>query len=237
MDKTKINKIVIVAAALVVSIMIFYYFEGWLYFSDKYLWYVSLGQKYFEKIGDKDRALKYADMAFDINQERPEAHRLMAAAFLKKGLFNKSQEEISSLRVRGHDAYYYFGMGLISLEQKKFDPSIPYLNKSMENCSSNAVGHLMLSLAYFGLGDLASALNYLNRSKAIIEGDSKKSLQYKKIQAGIHLLHREMYQKENMERKAKEEFEISKSYYSWKISPAIFLMNDLICNKDSDKNP
>jgi len=233
MDKTDINKIVIAAAVLVISIMIFYYFDIWLYFSDKYLWYVSLGQKYFERMEDGERALKYAETALTIDKERPEAHRLLAAAYLKGGLFNESQEELSLLRGMGHDAYFYFGMGLTSIEQKKFGQSIPYLKKSMENCSSDALGPLILSLAYFGLDNSTSALSYLNQSKASIKEYSKKNPQYDKIQGGINLLQREIYVKQGMEREARQEFEISKSYYPWKISPAIFLIGDIKCEQGS----
>ena len=225
MEKNNITKTLIFAILILVSISLAHYFKVLLYFSDRYLWHVSLGQKYFEGIGDKDIALKHANLAFGIDKERPDAHKLMAVIYSRKGLFDKAQDELGYLKRRGNYRDYYIGMGIISQEQEKFNESIKYHKKSVDICPSDALAHLLAGGSHTMLGDYTSALKYLNQSRTLIE-KVPESQKDKKIKAAIHLGYWTIYEKQGKNRNAEKEFEIAKSYCHGRIPSQMLFLDD-----------
>ena len=76
-----LNKLIIIMIILVLISSLFWYFKPNLYFTNKYDWYMHMGNKHYENhahITDRkgNMALKYTEKAIKLDPKRPEAYVL-----------------------------------------------------------------------------------------------------------------------------------------------------------------
>ena len=195
-----------------------WYFKLSLYFTDRYLWYVYIGEKHYEVSNaitnvEDSESLKYADKAIQLNPDRLEAYRLKVRTFIELKLFSKAEEELYLSKEMNDSGFYYSYMGRIMQEKGMLDDPIDYFSKGIKEYPFFAGNYINLGLDYLRIGDTENAFKYLNRSQSLVEQLSSKEFLKKRrlglIHAGLGLIYRE----QGLDEKAEEEFKIAKKYY------------------------
>lgn len=213
-----LNKLIIFVVIFVLVISFLWYFKLNLYFTDKYSWYIHMGNKY-HSIGEEVRALQYAKKAIRIDPERPEARHVIIKVYMTERKFEKAKKELILLKELGESSIYYRYMGLIMREQDMIDESLHFFKKGIEKDAYSAPNHVSVrlrigvSIAYLKLNDTENAFKYLNQGKDLAERSYqddplRKRYSLAKIHAGLGFA----YQKKGLHQKAEEEFKISESF-------------------------
>jgi len=204
-----INKLFIIAIIFIFIISLLWYFKLNLYFTDKYDWYVYLGNKHLEG-GMNNKALDYANKAVGYDEDRSEAYKLKIKIYLK-GLY-KDDEELSPLKDENRPYFYYIYAGFILREQGMLNEALYYFKKSIEVDPFFIDGHIGLGLTYLKMDDIENAFKYLNQSKKFL-GQSyiSGSSEYQDALLLIHMGLGIIYKKKGFQQKAEEEFKIVES--------------------------
>ena len=168
MKKISLNTILIAIALFIFLTGLFFYFKMNIYFTDRYLWYTGMAAKYND-IGEYSRALRYAEKAILLDSERVEMRKETAKLYINFGDSEKAKQELYFLN---GSAYYYWGMGYISLQEDDAAEAIKYFRAGVERHPSEGTNYLGAGLAYLKLNETEQAFAYLNSSIAMIEENS-----------------------------------------------------------------
>ncbi len=153
---------------LILFLFAFFLFLAWfyqlpLYLSDRYDWYVALGNRYF--LSSKVfMAIEYADKAILLDGRNSAAYGLKINACFNLERYECVMHTLDSLGMLEKSAYYYMQLGsLRSLQGDPISASI-YYEKAIEIDPSYAPSYALLGLLKIKQGDLDAASRYLNQS-------------------------------------------------------------------------
>lgn len=217
---------VFVIAAIIFSLLL--YFKIGLYFTDKYLWYVYIGNKYYVSsyitYGSDPKDLNYAEKAIEIDPERHEAHVLKVYSYTRRGLLSEAEDALSPLK-GVYGTFYHNQLGYIKLQQGLINESKHQFTKAIEEYPSSPGGYTGMSLVYLKMKDYKTASEYLKLAESKIGNaptDSRKQILEGRIHAALGFI----YQEQGFNQKAMEEFKKAKGYDEY----AVDFVSDLIAS-------
>ena len=206
------NRIFCILVAAMVTLALLGHFKTDLYLTDRYSWYIFMGNKYND-LGHipngETKALEYAEKAIVIDPERLESHALKVESYRRQGLFEEAEEELFALK-GSNGLIYYNQMGYIKLEQGRINESMQNFAEAIESYPSYPGGYIGMSLIYLKVGDTENAIKYLNMGKSRLENpdDSRKQIFNGRVHAVLALI----YLEQGNIQKAEEEIKNAGKY-------------------------
>ncbi len=126
----------------------------------------------YEEAGKIDTANTYLQKALDAYYNEPVVHKLAAAYYLRRGLYDKIQQEIDILKSLGIDTEE---LNLLNLEAAylngDYELASNLAKALLETYPKNAKAWYMLGLSYSNAGNMEKALDALNTARRITPND------------------------------------------------------------------
>lgn len=211
-SKTKNLKIVSWSITILAIFMFLLYaavhYESTRFFSDRYLWYVNLGNRQVE-LDNLEKAEKYSDKALEMDPYRYEANRLKVRVLINRGDYQQATPYLE--KIQDEMGYYYF-KGSINYNFHEFDEAEKYFFKGIENEPSFYGNYLSLGILYLKMEQMEKAENIFSEGIELVK-ETEENLKERELGLGyLYSGMRHVYEVRGEFEKAGEYALISESY-------------------------